>query len=76
MSLNDLNVGEKGIIKQLKIESRLKSRLLDLGLVPGTKVECFMESPFGNPMAYLIKGAVIAIRNEDSKKIMVEMYNG
>ena len=42
------------------------------GIIEGTKVECILISPGKNPKAYMIKGAVIAIRNEDAKFIKIE----
>ena len=49
------------------IEGRgaMSRRLQDMGLVRGTRVECLHRSPFGDPAAYLIRGAVIALRQED-----------
>ena len=47
--------------------------MFDIGLIPGSKVECIMKSPLGDPIAYMIKGAIIAIRNEDSSKIFVSL---
>ena len=41
-------------------------------LIKGTKVECVQKSPAGDPIAYLIRGAVIALRSEDSSQIYVE----
>ena len=50
----------------------IRRRLLDIGLVEGTDVSCLQKSPAGDPVAYLIRGAVIAIRSEDSSQIVVE----
>ena len=47
-------------------ESAMRRRLFDLGLVPGTAVTCTAVSPAGDPAAYLIRGAVIAIRGRDA----------
>ncbi len=52
----------------------MRRRLQDIGLIEGTKVECLQKSPAGDPIAYLIRGAVIALRSEDSSSVMVE-YN-
>ena len=49
----------------------MKKRLMDIGLIPGTAVECVGESPLGDPRAYLIRGAVIAIRRTDGREISV-----
>lgn len=53
------------------IDGELKRRFLDLGIIKGTEIEVLYKSPFGDPKAYLIRGAVIAIRNEEGKKIQV-----
>lgn len=73
MSLSDINVGDKVIIKKVIASENIKRRLLDIGLIEGTKVECVLKSFFNDPIAYLIRGAVIAIRKDDSKNIMVEL---
>lgn len=72
LELNKIKVGQRAIIKQVKANESIKRRLLDIGLTPGTEIECSLSSPSGNPRAYFIKGALIAIRNEDTKNILVE----
>ena len=73
ISLKDLEVGQKAIVDKLEIDGSINRRLLDIGLIPGSKIECIMKSPLGNPIAYMIKGAMIAIRKEDSDKIFVSV---
>ena len=46
-------------------------RLEDIGLVPGTKVTCLQKSPLGDPVAFRIRGAVIALRSDDAAGIIV-----
>jgi len=66
--LNELTVGEEAVvIKMLKNNRRLRDR----GLVEGTKIRCVLRSPLGDPAAYRIRGAVIAIRKEDAKNVRV-----
>ena len=50
-----------------------RRRLLDLGFVPGTSVEVEMVSPGGDPTAYRVRGAVIALRREQAGLIRVEV---
>ena len=69
-SLCDLNKNESLVIKEIKISGNLRKRLLDLGFVPGTKVECVRISPFGDPKAFFIRGAVIALRRRDSAAVL------
>ena len=60
--LNTLRVGESGVVAHVAGERAMCRRLFDLGLVPGTTVTCTAVSPAGDPAAYLIRGAVIALR--------------
>lgn len=46
-------------------------RLLDLGVIPGTRITALYASPAKNPVAYLIRGTVIAFRKEDSRDITI-----
>ncbi len=64
--LNALGVGESGVVAGVEAETPMRRRLFDLGLVPGTAVTCTAVSPAGDPAAYLIRGAVIAIRGRDA----------
>jgi ferrous iron transport protein A len=47
-------------------------RLIDLGLVRGTRVTCVLKSPAGDPCAYLIRGALIALRRADADGVALE----
>lgn len=70
-TLNSLHEGESCRVRELLIEGRMRSRLSDLGLIRGTNVLCVQKSASGDPTAYLIRGAVIALRNEDSSRVIV-----
>lgn len=72
ITLNDILPGEKAKIKAINIEGSMHRRLLDIGLIENTITECVGKSPMGDPKAYLIRGAVIAIRSDDTKKILVD----
>lgn len=70
-SLNDIKPGEHAIVDTLLSTGSMRRRLLDIGLVENTDVECLGTSPGGDPTAFLIRGAVIAIRSEDCINIIV-----
>lgn len=72
-SLTKLQVGENGEVDVLRAKPGIRRRLRDLGLIEGTHVECVLKSPGGDPTAYCIRGAVIAIRNEDAGDIIVRV---
>ena len=49
----------------------LQERLMELGFVPGGSVRAVQESPWGDPVAYAVCGAVIALRRADARRIAV-----
>lgn len=69
--LCDVEVGENAVVERLRIHGSMRRRMLDIGLCGGTVVECVGRSPMGDPSAYLIRGAVIAIRSCDSRGVIV-----
>lgn len=71
-SLCDLEVGEHAVVERLETAGSMRRRLLDIGLCQGAVVECVGKSPMGDPRAYLIRGAIIAIRSYDSKTVIVK----
>ena len=69
--LDQLSPGQRAVVTELCNEDTMRRRLRELGMIEGTPVECVGQSPLGDPSAYLIRGAVIALRREDSRKITV-----
>lgn len=72
ITLDALDEGASGRVTGLTIKGPMRRRLQDIGLVDGTKVVCLKKSPSGDPVAYLIRGAVIALRSDDSSGILIE----
>ena len=72
MKLAELKVGGKAKILSVDADANIKRRLQDIGLINGTTVECLYKSPLGDPKAFLIRGAVIALRCEDSNNILID----
>ena len=71
MTLDMLDVGECCNVISLEKSSNLYQRFLDIGVIKNTKIECVLKSAGNDPKAYLIRGAVIAIRNEDARTILI-----
>ena len=71
MTLWDLKSGQKARVHRLTAGEALHRRLMDIGLIEGTRVECLFTGPLGDPTAFLIRGAVIALRREDMKKVHI-----
>ncbi len=73
--LADLEVGQYGVVEKICTYGAIRRRLRDLGIIEGTCIECAFKSPSKDPVAYQIRGTVIALRNEDAKKIIVSVKN-
>ena len=66
MNLYELPLDTIGTVNDLKCKGNIRRRLLDLGLVKGTKITPVFKSPSGDPTAYEIRKTLIALRKEDS----------
>jgi ferrous iron transport protein A len=75
LQLTRLPIGKMAEVVGIGAEGITRNRLLDLGLVPSTIVEAIRKSPAGDPVAYKIRGAVIALRSEESHQIRVRPMN-
>lgn len=75
-TLNDTAIGESVVVEKLLMHGAMRRHLLDIGLTEGARVECTGRSPAGDPTAYLIRGAVIAIRADDSREILIREEEG
>ncbi len=73
MTLDQLRPGQRGEVRGLRSTGLLRRRLQDLGLTEGREVLCLGRSPLGDPSAYLICGAAIALRRADGREIEVEV---
>lgn len=69
MTINDLQVGQKGTIAQVGGEGSLRLRFLDMGLIPGTQVKLEKVAPMGDPIQIQVRGYELTIRRDDAKKI-------
>ncbi|MBN4085051.1 FeoA domain-containing protein [Flavobacteriaceae bacterium AH-315-B10] len=72
--LSSLKKNEAAHILGISKESRgdNRRRLLDLGFVKGTEISIDLMSPMKNPIAYLVKGTSIALRNDQASKILIK----
>lgn len=70
----DLSKLERGIpafVWAVNTQGAMRRRLMDIGLTPGSPVQALFRSCCGDPVAYMIGGAVIALRREDAATVLV-----
>ena len=70
-TLNEVRLNEEVIIKKINCTGNIKRRILDLGMIEGTKIKPVLKSPLGDPTAYEVRGSLISLREEESKGIEI-----
>ena len=69
--MSELEPGMSGEVASLSNSGSMRQRLQDLGLIEGSRVTCLGKSLWGDPAAYRICGAVIALRRADCAQILL-----
>ena len=73
MTLDKLPPGQEAVITAVGGEGALRCRLLDMGLIPKTKVRIEKIAPLGDPLELRVRGYSLSLRKEDAGKIEVEV---
>ena len=74
MTLDQMKIGEEAVIVAVGGEGALRCRLLDMGLIPKTRVKLQKVAPMGDPIEIHIRGYELTLRVDDARKI--EVTNG
>lgn len=69
--LTNLKLNSTAKISDICCSENIKRRLLDLGIIPNTSITPVFKSTCSDPIAYEIRGTVLAIRNQDAQNILV-----
>ena len=72
--LSQIKNGESVVVRAI-LESSLKVKLMEMGLVEGKKLEILYRAPFGDPIAVDIDGYVLSLRKDEAQLIEVEVQN-
>jgi ferrous iron transport protein A len=70
-NLAALIVGDVATIEHVGGDRAFRRRLMELGLVPGTRVELVGVAPLGDPLELLVRGASLSIRRADAAEVRV-----
>lgn len=71
MQLDELVPGEAAWVVSVAGEGPFRRRLLELGLLPGAEIRRTGASPFGDPLSFLLRGAVLCLRRADAHAVVV-----
>ena len=73
ITLDKLPLGQEAVITAVGGEGALRCRLLDMGLIPKTRVRVEKVAPLGDPLELRVRGYSLSLRKEDAGKIEVEV---
>ena len=71
MFLSDAAVGTELTVQRVGGERSFRRRLMELGLVPGTRVELVGVAPLGDPLEFLVRGCSLSIRRAEASSVQV-----
>jgi Fe2+ transport system protein FeoA len=72
-TLDQLEKGETGLIKNVTGEGRIRRRLFDMGVTPGAIVYLRKKAPLGDPVEITIRGYELSLRKEEAKMVSIEV---
>ncbi len=69
--MSDMKPGQSGVVVHVDLPFETRLRYYELGLIPGTEIDCLFESPLGDPTAYRVRDTVFAFRAADVANVSV-----
>ena len=76
MTLDELGIGESAVIRTVGGQGPLRLRLLDMGLIPRTRVKMQKTAPMGDPIEISVRGYELTLRKADARLITLEAEGG
>jgi len=73
MNLAQTRIGQIVTVAHVAGEGSFRRRLMELGLVPGTRVEVVGVAPFGDPLELLVRGSSLSIRRAEAEGVSVNL---
>ncbi len=73
--LSEFKIGQSGVIKNVGGEGRIRRRLFDMGVTPGTEVYLRKCAPLGDPIEITLRGYELTLRKAEAECVVMEVSN-
>lgn len=70
-NLTDVNIGDKVVVKGLEQDSKVRKRLLEMGVTPGATLQVTGKAPLGDPIEVLVRGYKLTLRKNEANAILI-----
>ncbi len=71
--LSEFAVGQKGIVKKITAEGKIKRRLFDMGVTPNAEIMLRKVAPLGDPIEVTIRGYELSLRRSEAMTVLMEV---
>ena len=71
--LSEFKIGDKGVIRNVAGEGRIRRRLFDMGVTPGATIILRKKAPFGDPIEITIRGYELTLRLSEAELISLDI---
>ena len=71
--LDQIEKGETGLVKSVEGDGKIRRRLFDMGVTPGTKVVLRKKAPMGDPIELTIRGYELSLRKAEAALVNIEV---
>ena len=73
--LNEFFPGEKGVVRRIEGEGKIRRRLFDMGVTPGAEIMLRKLAPLGDPVEVNLRGYELTLRKSEASCVIMEVNN-
>ena len=71
--LSEFAIGQRGVIKAVEGEGRIRRRVFDMGVTPGAEVTLKKKAPLGDPLEVSLRGYELTLRISEAENVVMEV---
>lgn len=74
-NLSEFTFGDKGIVKELRVDGKIRRRLYDMGITPGAQIMFKKYAPLGDPIQINVRGYELALRKSEAAGVLMTVVS-
>ena len=69
--LKDFSPSERGVVRRIEAEGKIRRRLFDMGVTPGAEITMRKAAPLGDPIEVTVRGFELSLRKNEAQNVLV-----